>query len=133
MVFVVNGDGFVLGMVLCVSMHQCRFGAPSVKPTNIASNDPHFEALACRCNHAGGHAGLIGINESGGFRTTPAARYPAGLCDFIAAKFVRWYSAKLDSGAQIPNAFPILPWEHLLFHSELSKDERYKARPMPQH
>ena len=43
------------GGTLC-HLHQCRFGAPSVKPTTIASNDPGFEALACRCKHAGGHA-----------------------------------------------------------------------------
>ena len=36
--------------------------------------------MALRCKHERHEEVLIGRSEEGGFKTTPAARYPAGMC-----------------------------------------------------
>ena len=71
-----------------VLLDQCRFGADVRKPTCISTNAAQAEEiLAKRCNHSG-HPGLIGLDAEGGFRTTPAARYPEPLCAALAEMFL---------------------------------------------
>ena len=67
---------------------QCRFGAPSVKPTCLCSNDD-LSGLALRCDHGkGAHVGLQGRTADGGWRTTAAAAYPSALNIFLAQRAV---------------------------------------------
>lgn len=62
-------------------LDQCRFDAPSRKPTCLSTNLPEApELLERTCNHRGHATTLIGKDDQGGFRTTPAARYPPALC-----------------------------------------------------
>lgn len=69
-------------------IHQCMFGALSKKPTGLLlpSMCPSFGRL---CNHSHKHPWLLGLDSSGHFRTTPAAKYPVGLCQALADSFVQ--------------------------------------------
>lgn len=68
-------------------LDQCRYGALSKKPTGILlpRSNGRFGKL---CNHVDKHPLLLGLDSEGGFRTTPAAKYPMGLCHAIAAQFM---------------------------------------------
>ena len=57
------------------------FGAKSRKPTCISTNTKAgVDALRRECTHSRHETVLIGRREDGGFKTTPAARYPPELC-----------------------------------------------------
>eukprot|EP00974_Lingulodinium_polyedra_P071570 6922731-Lingulodinium_polyedra.AAC.1 len=61
------------------------WGAASVKPTSLLLNDCRAaRGFRARCAHARGHQALVGIDSSGNFVTTAAARYPAPLCAALA-------------------------------------------------
>ena len=77
---------FIDGQV--VTLRQCRFGAPPVKPTMLLSNGLGLRRTGLLCNHHGKHQVLAGRNASGGFRTTVAAAYPSPLCRFVAESAV---------------------------------------------
>lgn len=67
-------------------IHQCMFGAITKKPTGLLL--PQRCTLhAPQCNHSKQHSVLIGLDEHGMFRTTPAAKYPSGLCWALAKIF----------------------------------------------
>ena len=48
------------------------------------------------CSH-GGHPGLIGPAEGGGWRTSPAAAYPAGMCEYLADKMLSFLLEQCSS------------------------------------
>lgn len=77
--------GFVV-----VLMHQCMFGAPTVKPTMMGTDCPGAaEALGKKCNHGfGAHQRLEGFDEQGGFRTSKAQAYPAHMCEVLATLLI---------------------------------------------
>ena len=68
-------------------IHQCMYGALFKKPTGLLLGNmcPFFGKL---CTHAHKHPWLLGVDENGKFRTTPAAKYPMGLCQALADSFV---------------------------------------------
>jgi hypothetical protein len=104
---------------IIVTFHQCRFGAPSVKPTSLATNDTSARSLELLCNHRGGHPALIGLDASGHWRTTPAARYPLAMCDAIGGLMSDWL---VSTNARPPHDRPTrwtAPWAHRLFPAEL--------------
>jgi hypothetical protein len=68
-----------------VRCHQCMFGAPSVKPTDLVLSPFHTHRMSKLCTHKVKHASLIGLNVSGeGFKTTAAAKYPPAFCAELA-------------------------------------------------
>jgi hypothetical protein len=71
--------------LITVRLHQCAFGASSKKPTRLVLSDFQTWRLQKSCPHNHKHAPLIGRAADGGFKTTPAAKYPPLLCDEIAA------------------------------------------------
>ena len=70
-----------------VHMLQCRFLAPTRKPTQLIVSDGDVSALNLRCNH-GRHPQLRGRNPDGTFRTAEAAWYSPSLCKAIADTFM---------------------------------------------
>jgi len=71
-----------------VLFDQCMFGAPSRKPTCISTNlSEGTRTLGRACSHSSHETVLIGLDESGGFKTTPAARYPPELCEAMVECF----------------------------------------------
>ena len=77
------------------SLHQCRFGAPSMKPTSFLNWAPSEKLVfpTGRCGRNDGicgrtnkrHAALSGFC-AGGWKTSDAAKYPKLLCDTL----VKW-------------------------------------------
>ena len=82
------------------AIHQCKFGAPTPKPTRFMTNMdvddnrcylalPKFDKLGCykgplpkQCGHVHTHK-LIG-KTAAQWNTSPSAAYPAKLCEFLA-------------------------------------------------
>lgn len=107
------------------AIFQCVFGAPSSKPTRLASNgNEEFEKsplgafpgppvlnaeggylgpLPDKCPHGGHQHKLIGKAEDGSWKTGPAAAYPPGLCEemakFLVQHLLKHPKAGLGSGA----------------------------------
>ena len=87
-----------------IRIDQCRFGAPSARPTlfvffGASSVKPthllcvHLPEirravdampLRGRCNHRMGHRTALGLDENGRYRTAPLKAYPPALCRLIA-------------------------------------------------
>ena len=84
-------------------MHQCRFGAKSVKPTGLLL-PWGCSGIQLKCNHIGGHPPLIGIDHSGRFLTTPAAHYPQGFCQALSDLFVSRLVQVESKGYKLPFA-----------------------------
>lgn len=68
-------------------LDQCMFGALSRKPTGLLL-PCSGRFIGRRCNHAERHPMLVGLDSQGGFRATPAAKYPVGLCHAIGECFI---------------------------------------------
>ena len=86
-----------VGDVFTGAMYQCKFEAPTSKPTRWMDNITAFKRhlhlgwpvfdkhrayqgpLPASCGHAQ-HAPLIGLNQQGLFATSKAAAYPPLLC-----------------------------------------------------
>ena len=85
-------------------LDQCRYGAPSKKPTGmlLPLDCGH---MALHCNHTRRHVQLRGVDSEGNFRTTPAAHYPPGLCQALAKVFV----GRLTNARQHSYEFPYKP------------------------
>ena len=111
-----------------INLHQCMYGAPSVKPTTIASDDPHLRRLTCGCNHIVPHARLIGLDGSGKFRTRPAARYPPDLCAAFAKVFVERWLSVVANGGRAPIDVPGVPWSQQLFPPVLVSQLMLKSK-----
>eukprot|EP00974_Lingulodinium_polyedra_P010315 990742-Lingulodinium_polyedra.AAC.1 len=87
-----------------VVIDQCVFGSRARKPTQLlATGEASVRLLrapghAGRCNHMCGHPPAIGLGR-GGFRTTPLAAYPPGLCAALAsACAATWDGARHAAG-----------------------------------
>ena len=102
------------------ALFQCEFGAATPKPTRFLSDLKHFAGkfyvgapsfdtewrykgpLPKTCPHPGQHEALIGVNEAGQWKTSPAAHYPGPLCPFIAEAI---YNTWADSSFATMGAF----------------------------
>lgn len=82
-------------------VHQCRYGAMSKKPTGLVL-PPGCDQLRLQCNHSRKHKMLLGLDQFGNFKTTPAAKYPPQLCRTIAACFVEPWLACRTKGYERP-------------------------------
>lgn len=80
---------------------QCRFGAPSRKPTGLLL-PPKCAKISKCCNHVGGHDMLIGVDSDGRFKTTPAARYPREFCEALGYMCVKQYIVSRKAGYEQP-------------------------------
>ena len=108
--------------VLTFALFQCEFGGKSAKPTRLITDLQGFEGpfyqgipifnqqwkyqgpLPKCCPHPGQHEQLIGLDDSGKWKTAPAAHYPKDTCLFIAraiAKTWRLHSAASE-GSSLP-------------------------------
>ncbi len=85
------------------AVYQCKYSALSPKPTRFASNIrqcknfqcsswPKFDSkhrylgpLPRSCGHRFHVKKLIGKDDTGKWRTSPSASYPAGLCKYLAS------------------------------------------------
>ena len=65
---------------------QCPFGAPTVKPTGLLSNDSSISTICRSCHHGGAHRRAYGRNRFGGFHSTATARYPSLFCKALAQR-----------------------------------------------
>ena len=72
-----------------VLLHQCAYGAPTMKPTGLLTSSPWMKAVRTLCHEVRPHnhlkMGLVGkvfdfVSQSVVWRTALAAEYPAGLC-----------------------------------------------------
>ncbi len=92
--------------LLQMAIFQCEFGAPTSKPTRLATNainacdfsplakfmgpyqmdseGKYLGPLPLTCPHKGHSHRLIGKAEDGSWNTGPAATYPPGLCQTMA-------------------------------------------------
>ena len=104
-------DLLVLPGCRTFAIFQCEFGAETPKPTRFVSDLQFFEGnifpgvpqfdkawnykgpLPPHCPHGGGHPQLIGVNESGQWKTAPAAHYPGAMCLFIAKAIAKSWAA----------------------------------------
>ena len=68
-------------------LDQCMYGAISRKPTGLLQPQG-CRSLSLACNHHVSHKQLLGLDEHGQFRTTPAAQYPPGFCFAVAQTLV---------------------------------------------
>jgi hypothetical protein len=71
-------------------LHQCMFGATTKKPTGLLIPSCSSDMIV-RCKHSRRHPQLRGLDSTGNFLTTAAARYPPGLCEALARVFVRQF------------------------------------------
>lgn len=69
-------------------LDQCMFGAQTKKPTGMLLPTSSSDMMI-RCKHSRKHPQLRGLDSDGNFLTTPAARYPPGLCAAVAKVVVR--------------------------------------------
>jgi hypothetical protein len=69
-------------------LHQCRFEAPTVKPTMLLTTDKSLPRSNLLCNLRKRHRKLVGIDDRGHFCTTVAAIYTAEFCEFMARSAV---------------------------------------------
>ena len=77
------------GRASLVTLHQCRYGLNSVKPTMILSNFEDTAPLTLRCDHPRGtHVSLQGRDADGHWRTNIAMEYPPPLCEALARAMV---------------------------------------------
>ena len=105
-----------------VAIFQCEFGAPTSKPTRLATSavasiddsalgkfqGPHLLSLEGDyggplpqvCPHHGHDHKLIGKAADGTWNTGPAAAYPPGLCEEIAKLFVNHLLAHETKGVR---------------------------------
>ena len=77
-----------------VEFDQCIYGAPTVKPTQLAVSHEAFTELSGKCNHSFKHPVLKGRVWSDQFqkfvfRTKLAQEYPWGLCEHMALMIER--------------------------------------------
>ena len=79
-------QGF-LGLAI-ILLHQCMFGGPKRKPTNMMISKYELSRLKKLCCHPGGHGGAIGLTDTGQFHTTPLALYPSALSRALASCIV---------------------------------------------
>ena len=111
-------DTLALEGACTFAIFQCEFGALTPKPTrfvtslkhfsgNTFAGPPHFDKnwrylgpLPTSCPHPGAHEALIGTDESGVWKTGPAAHYPGPLCKFLADAIVQTW---LESSASVGN------------------------------
>ena len=109
------------------AVHQCELAPIDfAKPTGLLCNiqplfdDPLFHRgwpslvrredqkdflqytgpLPRQCSH-GGHQRLIGPADGGGWKTSPAAAYPPGMCDFLAEKLLCFLLQQLSGQVQL--------------------------------
>ena len=69
--------------------HQCMRGGPAVKPTCISGTLDGLDSPGLLCDGSHQHERAYGLAEQGGFRSAPLARYPAGLCEFLATCIIK--------------------------------------------
>ncbi len=82
-------------------LDQCMYGAVSRKPTGLLL--PLFShSIEKFCNHGKNHPVLIGLSNSGGFRTTPAAQYPSQFCEALSGLFIHRYHVGVKHGYALP-------------------------------
>ena len=103
------------GLVYSV-IHQCRYGAPTKKPTGLLL-PRGLHKLQLRCNHHRKHKWLVGLDNYEHFETIPAAKYPRKLCNSLATLFVQSWLEVRSRGFERPRApkcsvsyFPS-PWQ----------------------
>ena len=96
---------------MTMALFQCEFGASSPKPTRLITDLQNFEGpyhegiptftadwrylgrLPKSCPHPGQHEQLIGLDDSGKWKTGPAAHYPGELCLFIARAIAKTFAS----------------------------------------
>jgi len=93
--------------------HQCMFGAATKKPTGLLLPADGF-VMVQRCSHLRKHPQLKGFDESGGFKTTPAVRYPSEFCSALARCFIRRLDVALSRSYRMPYA-PMKPIDAIHF------------------
>ena len=69
-------------------LDQCMFGALSRKPTGLLLPRSGLQ-IGVTCNHVESHPLSLGLDSNGLFRTTPAAKYPHGLCQAVGQCFIQ--------------------------------------------
>ena len=78
---------------------QCRFEAPSRKPTGLLMPADFSEHIRRRCNHRSHEQVLIGFsNNKRDFKTTAAAKYPAAFCHALATCCTRTFARARAQG-----------------------------------
>lgn len=94
-----------LGSAELVLLHQCCYGALTVKPTGILTTSPWVKKVRALCHEVRAHrhlrGGLAGktwsyLEECVVWRSSLAAEYPCGLCVAWARALKEWLAA--DSG-----------------------------------
>ena len=109
-----------------MALFQCEFGAKTRKPTRLISDlqglqGPFHEGIPsfnkewrymgplpkC-CPHPGPHEQLIGLDDSGKWKTAPAAHYPGDLCLFIAKAIATTWQlhSAASKGSSLPKKVP---------------------------
>lgn len=79
-----------------ITFPQCMLGAPSRKDTTLSGTPglrPGLELFPVKCAHAT-HEQLIGLDESGRFKTRRAQSYPPEMCEKMAQAFVIAFAAR---------------------------------------
>ena len=109
---------------MTMALFQCEFGGNSSKPTRLIKNLQNFEGpyhegistfiadwrylgpLPKSCPHPGQHEQLIGLDDSGKWKSGPAAHYPEELCLFIAKAIAKTFASW---GRSLPQKTPSHP------------------------
>ena len=93
---------FRLSNVELVLLHQCCYGAPSLKPTGVLTSAPWVKLVRSLCHEVRPHlhTSLVGktwsyIDEGWVWRTSLAAEYPCGLCMAWASALRGWLFSAL--------------------------------------
>lgn len=90
-------------VVELVLLHQCAYGAQTVKPTGILTSSPWMKVVNGLCHQARPHrhlkTGLTGrvwsyLEDKMVWRSSLAAEYPCGLCIAWARALLEWLESK---------------------------------------
>ena len=91
------------------NLHLCMYGASTVMPITLASNDRSISQMKLRCRHVNPHEPCEQRRFLG--RGTPQ------FGKALAERFVAWWSAQY--GGKIEGTIPKVSWECKLFSPQL--------------
>ena len=123
-------------------LHQCAYGAPSMKPTGLLTTAGWMKRVCLLCDQVREHrhlkSGLVGkvfdyVSQKVVWRTALAAEYPEGLCVAWAQSLETWL--KSDEGRTYLSSDMLVKvgkWKNVLVkkRAALQMDEKVKEEDM---
>lgn len=121
--------------LLC--LHQCAYGASSVKPTGILTDATWMKLVRRLCHEVRDHlhaTTLAGkawdyVAERWIWRTSLAAEYPCGLCVAWSKAFVCWRRSKLGQKCMAERSFKVVGrWQNVLVRASTIRSEHVEEQ-----